>query len=123
MVMYAPGGIASLIMMNLRVAAHRKLVRLLGWYVVLAATALVMLAGAAALIELIYHLQLGGTLDTKLRVAGLPMDTHSAGSWLGALAVMLVSYAMFDFTRRRFARVWGQVQGEIEAENARKEGR
>jgi branched-chain amino acid transport system permease protein len=32
MVMYAPGGIASLIMMNLRVAAHRRLSPLLGWY-------------------------------------------------------------------------------------------
>src|SRR6185437_9551827 len=30
MVMYAPGGIASLIMMNLRVAAHGKLKRVLG---------------------------------------------------------------------------------------------
>jgi branched-chain amino acid transport system permease protein len=32
MVMYAPGGIASLIMMNVRVAAHKKLHRLWGWY-------------------------------------------------------------------------------------------
>ena len=35
MVMYAPGGIASLIMMNVRVAAHKKLHRLWRWYAVL----------------------------------------------------------------------------------------
>ncbi len=49
MVMYAPGGIASLLMMNLRVAAHKKLHRLWRWYALLTATALVMLAGFAAL--------------------------------------------------------------------------
>ncbi len=32
MVMYAPGGIASLIMMNLRVGAYKKLGRLIPWY-------------------------------------------------------------------------------------------
>jgi hypothetical protein len=30
---------------------------------------------------------------------------------------------MFDFVRRRFARVWGTVQGEIEALTARREVR
>src|SRR3954471_12158313 len=41
MVMYAPGGIASLIMMNLRVAKFGKLGRLVGWYAALAVTGLV----------------------------------------------------------------------------------
>ena len=38
MVMYAPGGIASLIMMNLRVAAFGKLRPLLASYLALAGT-------------------------------------------------------------------------------------
>ncbi len=123
MVMYAPGGIASLIMMNVRVAAHRKLGRLPLWYVALAATAFVMLTGGAALIELVYHLQLGAGLDPKQHLMGVELDVRAASSWLGALAVALVGFAMFDFTRRRFAGVWGQIQSEIEAENARREGR
>jgi branched-chain amino acid transport system permease protein len=68
MVMYAPGGIASLVMMNVRVAAYKKLGRLIPWYLALIVTALVMLAGAAALIELVYHLQLGASLDPKLHL-------------------------------------------------------
>ena len=76
MVMYAPGGIASLIMMNLRVAAYRKLTALWGWYAALAATALVMLVGLAALIELIYHLQLESAHGLELRFLGLTLDTR-----------------------------------------------
>jgi branched-chain amino acid transport system permease protein len=58
MVMYAPGGIASLIMMNVRVAAHKKLHRLWGWYAALTVDGGGDARGLAALIELIYHLQL-----------------------------------------------------------------
>jgi branched-chain amino acid transport system permease protein len=123
MVMYAPGGIASLIMMNVRVAAHRKLGRLILWYVALAATAFVMLAGGAALIELFYHLQLGAGLDPTLHMMGIALDIRAASSWLGALAVGAIGFAMFDFTRRRFAGIWGGIQGEIEAEHSRKEAR
>jgi branched-chain amino acid transport system permease protein len=115
MVMYAPGGIASLIMMNVRVAMHRKLHRLWGWYAALTGTALVMLAGLAALIELIYHLQLESGAGSQLRYLGLTLDTQSVASWLGALAVAVVGAAMFEAVRRRFAAEWGRVQSEIEA--------
>jgi branched-chain amino acid transport system permease protein len=114
MVMYAPGGIASLIMMNVRVAAYRKLHQLWGWYAALAATTAVMLVGLAGLIELIYHLQLEAGTGSKLRYLGLTLDTESAASWLGALAVAVVGAALFEWVRRRFATEWGRVQSEIE---------
>ena len=115
MVMYAPGGIASLIMMNLRVAAHKKLHRLWGWYAALAATAFVMLAGIAALIELVYRLQFGSSGETTLRYLGVTLDSASTFSWLGALAVAVVGVIAFEVVRRRFAQTWGRIQGEIEA--------
>jgi branched-chain amino acid transport system permease protein len=115
MVMYAPGGIASLIMMNVRVAAHKKLHRLWGWYALLAATALVMLAGFAALIELVYHLQLNETTGSTLRYLALTLDTDKTSSWLGALGVALIGAALFEAVRRRFAVEWGRIQTEIEA--------
>jgi len=121
MVMYAPGGIASLIMMNVRVAAYKKLHRLWGWYAMLTATALVMLAGFAGLIELVYHLQLAETTGSTVRYLGMTLDTHSAASWLGALAVAAIGFAAFEFVRRRFALEWGRIQGEIEATMSFKE--
>ena len=72
MVMYAPGGIASLIMMNLRVAAFGKLRPLLGCVPGAgAAPALVLLAGAGAMIEMVYHLQLNAALGPELQFLGV----------------------------------------------------
>ncbi len=121
MVMYAPGGIASLIMMNLRVAAYGKLRRLWGSYLALAGTVLVMLAGAAAMIEMVYHLQLNAALGPNLRFIGVPLNAEGLDSWVGAAFVTVVGLAMFEATRRVFARQWGEIQGEIEHEIRRKE--
>jgi branched-chain amino acid transport system permease protein len=115
MVMYAPGGIASLLMINLRVAAHKKLHRLWSWYALLSATALVMLAGFAALIEMIYARQFGSVGETQARYLGMTLDTATAAPWLAAIALTIVGFASFEAVRRRFARVWGAVQAEIEA--------
>jgi len=67
------------------------------------------------LIELVYHLQLGETSGSTLRYLGMTLDTHSAASWLGGLAVAVLGFAAFEFVRRRFALEWGRIQGEIEA--------
>ena len=115
MVMYAPGGIASLIMMNLRVAKFGKLGRLLGWYAALAVTGFVMFVGAAAIIEMIYHIQLNEAMGSTLRFMGVELDTKSVVSWVGALVIGTIGLVALEFTRRRFAHHWSEVQGEIEA--------
>ena len=115
MVMYAPGGIASLIMMNLRVAKFGKLGRLVGWYAALGVTGLVAFCGIAAIIEMVYHLQLNESLGPVLRFMGVELNAKSAASWIGALALGGIGYGLFELTRRRFAAHWGDVQGEIAA--------
>ena len=114
MVMYAPGGIASLIMMNLRVASFGKLRPLLGAYASLALTLLLALVGAAAMIEMVYHLQLNAGLGGDLVFMGLTLDSKGAGSWLGSALVMLAGLGLFEIARRRFARLWHTVQESIE---------
>jgi branched-chain amino acid transport system permease protein len=121
MVMYAPGGLASLLMINLRVAAHRKLHRLWRWYALLAATALVMLAGFAALVEMIYARQFGSVGETTARYLGMSLDTATALPWLAALVVTGIGFGAFEAVRRRFAIDWGTVQDEIEATMSFKE--
>jgi len=121
MVMYAPGGIASLIMMNLRVAKFGKLRRLFTGYLALGGSAAVMLIGAGAMIEMVYHLQLNAALGTTLRYLGATLDAASVDAWFGAAFVMLVGVGMFELSRRHFAQEWGEVQSEIEKEIRRKE--
>jgi len=114
MVMYAPGGIASLIMMNVRVASFGRLRPLLIHYLALAATALIVLAGAAALIEMIYHVQLNIGQGPGTPFMGMVLDTKAMGAWLGAGFVMLVGAALFEVARRNFARQWSAAQEYIE---------
>ena len=115
MVMYAPGGIASLIMMNLRVAKFGRLRGLLGWYAALAAAGFVTFIGVAAIIEMVYHMQLNEALGSTLKFMGVELDTKSVASWASALVIAVVGLIPFELVRRRFARRWGEVQGEIEA--------
>ncbi|MDP1646680.1 MAG: branched-chain amino acid ABC transporter permease [Rubrivivax sp.] len=121
MVMYAPGGISSLIMMNLRVASFGKLRPLLGSYLALAGTAATILAGAGAMIEMVYHLQLNEALGPELKFMGAALNAKSLDSWFGACFVLAVGVALFEMTRRHFARLWGQTQEEIEREIKRRE--
>jgi branched-chain amino acid transport system permease protein len=120
-VMYAPGGVASLIMMNLRVAAFGRLRDLWVSYLALAITALVALLGAAAMIEMVYHLQLNATLGSELKFLGLTLDAASLNSWFGSAFVLLTGLGLFEAVRRQFLREWGEIQEYIEKETKRRE--
>ena len=120
-VMYAPGGVASLIMMNLRVAAFGRLRDLWVSYLALAITALVTLLGAAAMIEMVYHLQLNATLGSELKFLGLPLDAASLNSWFGSAFVLLTGLGLFEAVRRQFLHEWGEIQEYIEKETKRRE--
>jgi branched-chain amino acid transport system permease protein len=121
MVMYAPGGIASLIMMNLRVAAFGRLKELWVSYLALAVTALIVLLGAAAMIEMVYHLKLNAALGPELHFLGVTLNAHGLNSWFGSAFVMLTGLGLFEVTRRHFVRQWGEIQEFIEKEMKRRE--
>lgn len=121
MVMFAPGGIASLVMMNLRVAKFGKFDRFWLLYLALAVALVPVVVGAAALIEMIYHIQLNAAMGPTLNFFGVALDTSGVGSWLGALAILAVGLGALEVARRRFVRVWGRAQEEIEAEIKRRE--
>ncbi|HCY15520.1 MAG: ABC transporter permease [Curvibacter sp. GWA2_64_110] len=121
MVMYAPGGIASLIMMNLRVASFGLLRRLWVSYLALGVSALVVLLGAAVMIEMVYHLQLNAAMGSTLRFVGIEFNTSSLDHWFGAVFVLLTGLGLFELCRRQFVREWGEVQEDIEKEIKRRE--
>lgn len=121
MVMYAPGGIASLIMMNLRVASFGRLKEVWVSYLALAVTALIAFVGAGAMIEMVYHLKLNAALGPNLKFLGVPLNAHGVDSWFGALFVLATGIAMFEVARRHYVRQWGEIQAFIEKEIKRRE--
>lgn len=121
MVMLAPGGVAALIMAQLRLARSGGLRRLWPAYVLLLASASLALSGAAALLEMVYQLQLGAALGPELRFMGITLDTQAPGSWLGALVVMLAGLGLFESRRRPFVRAWDEIQQAIAQDIKRRE--
>ncbi len=121
MVMYAPGGISSLIMMNLRLASFGKLRRIWTSYLALGGLAAVMLVSAGVMIEMVYHLQLNQALGPQMKFMGATLNAQGVDAWLGAAWVLFTAMALFEFTRRHFAREWGTIQGEIQQEIQRRE--
>ncbi|MDE2416292.1 MAG: branched-chain amino acid ABC transporter permease [Burkholderiales bacterium] len=121
MVMYAPGGIASLIMMNLRVAKYGRLRTLWVSYFGLAGTAIVALIGAAAMVEMIYNRQMDSAMGSTLPFMGTTLDAAGVNSWFGAFFVLATGLGLFEVCRRQFVKQWSHIQEDIEKEIQRQE--
>jgi branched-chain amino acid transport system permease protein len=104
MVMFAPGGVAGLVMANLRVARFGGFRPFRALYAALAIAAAPMP----------YHLQLDAALGPELRFLGVALDTSAPCDWLAAAALLAVGGAMVEAVRRRFARAWDRAQQDIE---------
>jgi branched-chain amino acid transport system permease protein len=114
LVMFAPGGLSSLLLMNLRVMKFRKFRRLRDPYVGVLLTALAMTLGVIMLIELTYHVTLDTGQGPVTWLFGIPMDTGTPGPWVLAAFVLLAGAMAFEYYRRSFARCWDEIQIEIE---------
>ena len=118
MVMLAPGGLASLIVMNLRLAAAGKLKPLGAAYLALLAAALPALAGGAALVEMLYRLQLDASLGMALDFMGVQLNADQPAAWLGAGLVGLTGAGLFALARRKFLAQWRQLHAEMANQQA-----
>jgi branched-chain amino acid transport system permease protein len=114
LVMFAPGGLSSLLMLNLRVARFGKFRRLSDPYVGVLGTGGLLAAGIALLIEMTYHVTLGIGAGSSVRVFGFPFDTARGESWVFATALVAASGIAFGYMRRRFRQEWDAIAVEIE---------
>ena len=121
MVMFAPGGISSLIMMNLRLAAFGRLRHIWVAYIGLGLTALLGLAGVAAIVEMVYHLQLDAAMGPEVRFAGFTLNTELSHTWFGCLMLVVTGFGLFELARRQYLHDWGESQEFIEKEVKRRE--
>jgi branched-chain amino acid transport system permease protein len=113
MVVYAPGGLASIIMANWQVARRGYLRRLLPMYLALFAGAAPALLGAAALVEMLYHRQLNAALGPTLTFMGLNLNTGGFASWMTCACVCLAGLGSFEAVRRGFVKRWELVQFDM----------
>jgi branched-chain amino acid transport system permease protein len=109
MVLFAPGGLASIVVANLQVAKAGRLARLLPAYAVLAGAGVAALAGFVALVEMLYHLELEAVNNPVLKLAGLALNVRTAPPWIAAAAVLAAGSALYWLAWRRVRARWDEV--------------
>ncbi len=111
-VMYAPGGLAGLLLMNLRLAAAGKLRQVLPAMLLIAAAALVSLLGMVMLTEMTYQWSLEAAQGMSVTLFGWSLDASRPGSWLLGAALFVAGGALFLRMRKPFLAAWDAAQAD-----------
>ncbi len=113
-VMYAPGGIASIIMMNLRLAKFGMFKRVWPamWKLVLSAA--MTAAGVILAIEMLYQRTLEANQGTVIQMFGMEIDAASTTWWMLTVAVIALGIFACNRLKGGFTHCWGEVNTEIE---------
>jgi len=118
MVMFAPGGIASLIMMQLPVIARKRFRELVPHYARTGAAGLLVLAALVLTVEMTYKVSVDSANGTLMKMFGVEFDAASALPWALAIGLWIVGGWLFHGARRRVAQAWGEIQADIAAARA-----
>jgi len=113
MVLYAPGGIASLVMMQLPVIRARRFRQLIAPYLLVLATGVVAFAGLVGVVEMVYRLS-DQSLDTQMALFGIAFDAKSAPPWIAFSVLLAGGIAALVFASRRVGARWSEIQNQIQ---------
>lgn len=112
MVLFAPGGISGIAMLNVELMKSQRLGRVWLPLIPLLAGGALVLAGFVAAIEMLYERSFGsGSTETSL--AGFIFDFTSVSSWLIVAALLAGGGSLFAARLKPFAAVWDQVSAEM----------
>lgn len=111
-VMFSPGGIASLITVHKPVWRAQLTGRLLPSYALASATGALMLVGFFALIELIYHHE-SGSSGAAMNFLGIALNPSTAVSWIGIAVVLGAGAALFWWAVGYVRLAWAAISPEL----------
>jgi branched-chain amino acid transport system permease protein len=109
MVMFAPQGVAGLIMVHeplWQARAYGALLRLAVTYLIALLPALVCLAGAILVIEMTYHISVKASDGPTISLFHLTLDTTSVKSWLAAAVLLGGGFVLFRLTWPLVGAAW-----------------
>jgi branched-chain amino acid transport system permease protein len=111
-VLYAPGGVASVLLMQLPVLRAGRMRELLWPYALAAGAALLALAGLIGMVEMVYRLSEQGA-STVLAVFGFSFDARTVAPWIGFAIVLAVGLAALRQASRLVGARWGVIQEDL----------
>ncbi len=115
-VMYAPGGIAGLIMMHWPVWRAGALMTLLPGYLMMLPPIALLATGAVLVIEMITHLGVKSAEGTVMHLAGMAFDAKSWQPWLVALFALGLGAIASRMAAWRITAAWTQARASVEAQ-------
>jgi branched-chain amino acid transport system permease protein len=115
LVRFAPAGLASLIIMMLRVTLMGYLPRLYKPLLGVAAAALLGALGMVMGIEMLYHLTLESANGPLTRLFGQEVDTSRAAPWLVAAGLALAGMLAYRRIQPVYYSLWNEIHADIAA--------
>ncbi len=109
-VMYAPGGLAGLIMMHRPVWRAGALGKLLPGYAMMLVPIAFVALGAILVIEMTTHLGVKSAEGTMMKLAGLTFDAKTWQPWLVALLALSIGCLLGKLARCRIEAAWDRVR-------------
>jgi branched-chain amino acid transport system permease protein len=105
-ILYAPGGLASLIVRHAAIVRSRALGAVLRAYALALPAAVMMIVGAATLMEIAYRLSTQPGAGTRMKLFWIPMNAGTPWPWLGAAAVALAGFFLLRLAIPRVRAAW-----------------
>jgi len=112
MVIYAPGGIASLLLMQIPVIRARRLGELAVPYALAAGAGLIAMVGLIGIVEMVYRLSEQGA-STILNVFGLSFDARTTAPWIGFAIVFAAGLVALRYASRLLGERFGAIQQDL----------
>lgn len=113
-VLFAPNGLAGLILMHAPLLRSRRWLGVLKAYALAAPPALLALAGAVTLLELNYRRATQPEAGARLQLFGVAMDTSTPWPWLAAAVLASVGFYAFRRTWPAVAQAWQRAGAPAE---------
>jgi branched-chain amino acid transport system permease protein len=109
MVMFAPQGIAGLLVMHRPLLGNRGALRVAAAYAIALPPALIMLTGVTLVIEMTYRLTVKAAEGPGMSFFTIPFAADSPLAWLSAAALVIGGLAVFRLTWPIIAAAWAGV--------------
>jgi branched-chain amino acid transport system permease protein len=118
MILWAPGGLAGLIMMHKPLWQGRVMGGVLKAYAVIAGPSIILFLGCMTLIEINYHLSLSIKPEDPMQIFGIEFYAQSIWPWVISIALSTGGLVLFLKTRHVVTRAWQAAMLQLKAKDS-----
>jgi branched-chain amino acid transport system permease protein len=119
MVIFAPEGLAGMILAHAPLTRGRRLGRLTVPYLRMVPGGLGVLLGFVGLVELLSFLTIGAAQGKKLVLFGSAIDVHSPVAWAISIGLLVFGAAWLRYEAVGFHKIWEDLTADLKTTDAR----